>query len=108
MENNINIGDLDTKVTLFAPTASRGNEGEKSATYTEHSEVFAKVEREVTDRLDFENYDGREIVSLTMYKVMDMTTKWQVGISGKRYEILSVDTISRISLFCIVSIQSID
>ena len=108
MESRFNIGQMDTLVTLYVPQAGLGAEGEKQSTYTVHSDVYAKVDREVTDQLDFDNYDGRESVSLTIYKVRGMNTKWQVGISGKRYEILSVDTISRVSPVCVVSIQSID
>ena len=108
MENRINIGELDTLVTLYAPQTSLGSEGEKQATFTAHSEVYAKVDREIADQLDFDNFDGRENVSMTIYKVPGMTTRWEVGISGKRYEILSIDTVSRVSPVCVVSIQSID
>ena len=45
MENLINIGELDTLVTLFAPSASRGPEGEKQSTFTEYSQVFATIDR---------------------------------------------------------------
>ena len=108
MENRNNIGELDTLVTLYAPTQGRGAEGEKYSTYVEFSQVYAKVDRDVTDQLSFDNYDGRDNVSMTIYKVNGMNTRWQVGISGKRYEILSIDTVSRVSPLCVVSIQSID
>ena len=108
MENKINFGELDTLVTLYAPTQGRGAEGEKYSTYAEFSQVYAKVDRDVTDQLSFDNYDGRDNVSLTIYKVKEMNTRWQVGIAGTRYEILSVDTVSRVSPLCVVSIQSID
>lgn len=108
MENRINIGELDTKVTLYSPTVSLGSEGEKSATFSVHSRVFAKVDRTVTDQLAFDNYDGRDNASIVIYKVKGMNTRWQVGIEGKTYEILSIDSISRVSPLCEVSIQSID
>lgn len=108
MENRINIGELDTLVTLFAPEQSRGAEGEKYSTYREFSQVFAKVDRDVADQLAFDNYDGRDSVSLTIYKVMGMNTRWQVGIGSKRYEVLAIDMISRVSPLCVVSIQSVD
>ena len=108
MENRINIGELDTLVTLFAPTASFGSEGEKRSTYTAHSSVFAKVDRDTVDQLAYDNYDGRDNVSLTIYKVNGLTTRWQVGISDKRYEILSIDQVSRVSPLCILSLQSLD
>lgn len=108
MENKINFGQLDTLVTLYAPTQGRGSEGEKYSTYVEFSQVFAKVDRDVTDQLSFDNYDGRDNVSLIIYKVKEMNTRWQVGIAGTRYEVLSIDSISRVSPLCQVSIKSID
>ena len=108
MENKYNIGQMDTLVTLYVPQASLGSEGEKQSEYTVHSDVYAKVDFEVADQLDFDNYDGRESASMTIYKVSGMTTRWLVGISGKRYEILAIDNVSRVSPVCVVSIQSID
>jgi len=108
MENRINIGELDTLVTLLAPTATLGSEGEKKSTYTEHSDVFAKVDRDTTDSLAYENFDGRDNVALTIYKVSAMNTRWRVAIEGKTYEILSIDQISRVSPLCTLSLQSID
>ena len=108
MENRINIGELDTLVTLFAPTAGIGSEGEKYSTYTEHSKVFAKVDRDTVDSLAYDNFDGRDSVSLSIYKVRNMNTRWQVGIEGKRYEILSIDQVSRVSPICTLSLQSIE
>ncbi len=108
MENKFNIGQMDTLVTLYAPQVSLGTEGEKKSTYTVHSSVYAKVDSEVSDQLDFDNYDGRDNVSLTIYKVRGMNTAWQVEISGKRYEVLSIDSVSRVSPVCVVSLQSVD
>ena len=108
MENMYNIGELDTLVTLYAPTATRGSEGEKKSTYSVHSQVYAKVDREITDQLAFDNYDGEDNAAITIYKVPGMNTRWQVGISGKLYEVLSIDTVSRVSPVCVVSIKSFD
>ena len=74
MENKINFGQLDTLVTLYAPTQGRGAEGEKYSTYVEFSQVYAKVDRDVTDQLSFDNYDGRDNVSMTIYKVNGMVS----------------------------------
>ena len=108
MENRINIGELDTLVTLLAPAATLGSEGEKKSTYSSYSSVFAKVDRDTTDSLAYDNYDGRDNVSLTIYKVKAMNTRWQVVIDGKTYEILSIDQVSRVSPLCVLSLQSID
>lgn len=108
MENKINIGELDTLITLFAPAAGIGSEGEKFSTYTEHSQVFARIERNIADQLAFDNYDGRDIAAISIYKISTMNTRWQVEISGRRYEVLSIDPVSRVSPFCVVSLQSID
>ena len=108
MENRINIGELDTLVTLFSPSASQGSEGEKKSSYTKHSDVFARIDRTTSDQLAFDNYDGRDVAVLSIYKVAAMTTRWQVGIQGRRYEILSIDPITRYSPLCEVNVQSID
>lgn len=108
MENKYNIGTLDTLVTLLAPTASIGSEGEKKSTYTVHSQVYANVDREITDQLAFDNYDGEDNSAIIIYKVKGMNTRWMVEISGHRYEIVSIDTVSRVSPVCVVSIKSVD
>lgn len=108
MENQFNIGELDTLVTLFAPVSGRGPEGEKYSSFEEFSKVFAKIDRDVADQLSFDNYDGRDNATLTIYKVGTMTTRWQVGIEGRRYEILSIDPVKRVSPLCLVNVQSID
>lgn len=107
MENLINIGELDTLVTLYAPASGRGAEGEKYSTFTEYAKVFAKIDRDVTDQLSYDNFDGRDSALITIYKVPTMTTRWQVEISGRRYEILSIDPVKRVSPLCEVSIQSL-
>jgi len=108
MENKYNIGTFDTLVTLYAPTASMGSEGEKKSTYSVHSQVYANVDREITDQLAFDNFDGEDNAAIIIYKVRGMNTRWQVGISGHLYEVVSIDTVSRVSPVCVVSIKSID
>ena len=108
MDNLINIGELDTLVTLFSPSASQGSEGEKKSTYARHSDVFAKIDRTVSDQLAYDNFDGRDNAVLSIYKVSGMNTRWQVEIDGRRYEVLSIDPITRVSPLCEVNVQSID
>lgn len=108
MENLINIGELDTLVTLLSPTPGRGTEGEKYATFSLFRNVFARVDRNVSDDLAFDDYAGRDSVGLTIYKVPQLTTRWRVTIQGRTYQILSIDEISRVSPLCIINLQSID
>jgi hypothetical protein len=108
MENLINIGELDTLVTLLSPTPALGTEGEKKSTYARHSDVFARIDRNVAEQLAYDNYDGKDNAVLTIYKVPGMNTRWQVEIGGHRYEILSIDPITRVSPLCEVNVQSID
>ena len=108
MENRINIGELDTLVTLLSPTPALGTEGEKYATFSPFRDVFARVDRNVSDDLAFDNYDGRDNVGLTIYKVPQLTTRWRISFQNKTYQILSIDEISRVSPLCVLNLQSID
>lgn len=108
METRINIGDLDTLVALLSPAPGKGAEGEKYATFSLFRNVFARVDRTVSDDLAFDNYDGRDSVGLAIYKVPQLTTRWRVSIQGRIYQILSIDEVSRVSPVCLLNLQSID
>lgn len=108
MENRINIGELDTKVTLMQGTPQIGSQGQKKFIYSEHSHVWAKVERNVTESVADMNYEAGDSVNLTVYKVKDLTTRWRVKIGDKTYEIQDIDTISRVSPLMILTLHSIE
>jgi len=108
MENKINIGELDTLVTIRSYTQTRGSQGELVMNYADHSQVYAKVERRASEFIANTNLDEGRSIELTIYKIAALTTRWRAVVDGVTYEIVSIDTISRVSPLCILSLQAID
>lgn len=108
MENKLNIGELDTKITVQAFTETRGSEGEVVKTWTDHSTPFAKVERQTTELVNSENLEEREVLTVTMYKIASLTTRWRIKVGSQAYEISEIDPVSRISPLCILTVHAID
>lgn len=108
MENKINIGELDTRVTLLQCVISYNSQGAKKYTFTEHSKVFAKVDRSVSENVTNTNLEQGVDVSLTIYKVDALTTRWRVVIEDKTYAITGIDPISRISPLCVLSLSIVE
>ena len=54
------------------------------------------------------NLEEGEFIQLTIYKVPQLTTRWQVKIEGVSYEITAIDPISRLSPLCILTIHALD
>jgi head-tail adaptor len=108
MENKINIGELDTKVTLLQCVISYNSQSAKKYAFTEHSKVFAKVDRSVSESVTNTNLEQGVDVSLTIYKVADLTTRWRVVIEGKTYAITGIDPISRVSPLCVLSLNIVE
>lgn len=108
MENKINIGELDTKVTLLQCVITSNSQGAKKYTFTEHSKVFAKVDRSVSESVTNTNLEQGVDISLTIYKVAGLTTRWRVAIEGNTYAITGIDPISRVSPLCILSLSIVE
>lgn len=100
MENRINIGELDTKVLLRSCEITYGAQGAKGYTFKDYAEVFAKVDRNVSESVTNTNLEQGVDITLTIYKVMALTTRWRVVLDGKAYEITGIDPISRVSPLC--------
>lgn len=108
MQNTINIGDLDTLITVKRPTFTVGTQGEKIVTYAEHSRVYAKIDKTVDERVDASNLASAYLITATVYKIADLTTRWRVEVGGKPYEITGIDTVSRWPPLCLLTLSAID
>ena len=108
MENRINIGSLDTLVTVKSCEITTGSQGEKKFTFSTFRDVYANVDLNVSELVSNTNLEEGKYIQLTIHKIPELNTRWQVGISGKLYEVLSIDTVSRVSPVCVVSIKSFD
>ena len=108
MENKVNLGELDTLVSVCSCVITTGDEGQKQFTYSHFRDVYAKVERNVNETVANTNLEEGDYVQLTIYKIPQLTTRWQIILEGREYEITGIDPISRVSPVCILSIHSVD
>lgn len=108
MENKLNIGELDTLVKVLRYTETKGSESELVKTWVEHSSVFAKVDRETSEQISMGNLEERQVLTVTMYKIAALTTRWRIQVAGQQYEISDIDPVSRISPLCILTVYAID
>ena len=108
MQNNrVNPGELDTKITVQAVSQTRGDQGQKSRSFVTYGEVWAKVEPLTDESVSDDNYEAVTSVSVTLYKIPALTTRWRLVIGGVPYEIASIDPISRYSAFNILTARTI-
>ena len=107
MESRFNLGELETLVTVNRSVQSSGKQGEKEFTYIFFRDVYAKVERNVSDMVSNTNLEEGDYVQLTIHKIPELTTRWQIVLDGVDYEITGIDPVSRISPVCVLSLHSI-
>ena len=100
MENRINFGELDTLVLLRSCVITYGTQGAKKYTFQDYERVYAKVDRNVAENVTNTNLEEGQEITLTIYKVKALTTRWRVVVEGRSYEITGIDPISRVSPLC--------
>lgn len=108
MENSINIGELDTLVTVQKAVTVRGAQGEKVCEYQDHSRVWAKVERNINEMVSNANLEESNTIELTCYKIPELTVRWRVVVEGIAYDVTAIDPISRISPLNRLTLSGID
>ena len=108
MANEVNIGNLDTLVMLRSVTKGRSADGYKTTVFEDFRQVYAQVERRVDEQVNTGNLEQGDFVQLTIYKVPELTTRWQVKIGASSYEITALDPIDRLSPYCILTIHALD
>lgn len=108
MESKVNIGEMDTLVTIQSAVITQGAQGNKKTEYSEHSRVWAKVERSISEMVGNGNLDEANSIELTCYKIQGLTVRWRVIIDGLPYEVTAIDPISRISPLNILTLKAID
>lgn len=102
------IGEFDELVTIREKVISKGDQGQKTYTWREHSRVWAKVVRNVSQMVDNGNLEDGRSLEVHIYKISGLDSRWQVVVDGKPYEIRTVDMVSRISPVCVLSLFAID
>ena len=108
MENRINIGELDTLIKLQQCIISTGDMGQKKYSFSDHSKVWAKVSRSITEGVGNHNLEEGNYLQVTIYKVAALSTRWRAIVGGIPYQITAIDPVSRFSPLCILTLESID
>lgn len=108
MEIRENIGELDTLVTVQSCVISTGAHGQKMYDFTDHSKVWAKVDRTTDEIIGNQNLEEGQSLTVTMYKIKELTSRWRLVIGGKPYAITGTDPISRFSPLCRITLTAID
>ena len=108
MENLINIGELDTLVLLRSCVITYGKQGAKKYSFQDYAEVFEKVDRTVSENVTNTNLEEGQEITLTIYKVKPLTTRWRVVVEGRSYEVTGIDPISRVSPLCHLTLHAVD
>ncbi len=105
--DRMDIGGMDTKIVLQQCVITQGDSGEKIYNWKSGREAFAKVERNEDEVVDNGNLEQGSALTLTIWKVPNLTTRWRVLIGGSAYAIESIDPVSRISPICKISVRAI-
>lgn len=108
MTNNINIGELDTLVSVQKCELQRGVQGNKKMVYSDHSRVWAKVERNINEMVSNSNLEEDNAIELTIYKIPGLDRNWRIVVEGLPYAITAIDPISRVSPLQVLTLRGID
>lgn len=108
MENRVNIGELDTLVTVQKAVITTGKQGNKKMSFSTHSKVWAKIERNINEMVSNGNLEEGNSIEMTCYKIAELTTRWRVIVGGIPYEVTAIDPISRVSPLNVLTLRAID
>lgn len=108
MEIRENIGELDTLVQVKSCEISTGSRGQKTYRFEDHSRVWAKVDRTADEMVGQGNLEEGVRLTVVMYKINGMTSRWRIEVDGRDYAITGIDQISRFSPLCRVSLSAVE
>lgn len=103
-----NTGDLDTLVTINRCAISYGKDNAKKYSFVKFLDVYANVDRHISEQVNIGNLEGGDYIALTIYKIPEMDSTWQVVVKGQKYEITAVDLGDRLSPFCTLTLHAVD
>jgi len=103
-----NPGQLDTMITVLSVTPSRGTQGQKKVTTAVYGKVFAHLEPVTDEMVADDNLEASTTMSVTIYKIPALTTRWKLLIKGVTYEIDHIDPQDRLSNYCTLTVKTIE
>lgn len=105
-ENRINIGELDTMITVVAVTHTIGAQGQKKRSASTYGQVWAKLDWQESEQVADGNLEDERVVEVSMYKIPALTSRWQILIDNIPFEIVQIDPISRWSPLCRITCRT--
>ena len=66
------------------------------------------MDRTVSENVTNTNLEQGVDITLTIYKVAALTTRWRVVVEGKAYEVTGIDPISRVSPLCHLTLSVVE
>jgi head-tail adaptor len=103
-----NTGSLDTLVTINSCVITMDAEGGKKYSFPKFRDVYANVDRRVSEQVSIGNLEGGDYISLTIYKIPELDSTWQVVVESRKYEITAIDLGDRLSPFCTLTLHAVD
>lgn len=104
----MDIGAMDRLVLVQSCEVQTNAQGAKRYVFTDHSRVFANVVEDSDENVQMGNLADVRSLSVTIYKITGLTSRWRVIIDGQPYMIASVDDVSRTSPLCTLHVTSIN
>lgn len=103
-----NTGSLDMLVTVNRCVISYGKDNAKKYSFVHFRDVYANVDRNINEQVSLGNLEGGDYIFLTIYKIPELDTTWQVVVAGQKYEITGIDLQERLSPFCTLTLHAVD
>lgn len=105
-EHRVNIGEMDTLVTVQSVEKTLGSRGQKTFTYQNRGRVYARLEWQLDETPENNNLEELRTVEVAMYKMEGLNTRWQLVIDGDPFDIVAIDPIDRWSKICILTCRT--
>ena len=107
MAAEINIGTFDEVVELLRCETTKDERGAKVESYTFAAHRMANVELSAGETDADYNVCSERSISVTMYRVRGISTRWRLRWRGRQYGIKSLQSVGRMSPFVIVTAEEV-
>lgn len=108
MSRAADIGGMDRLVLVQSCEVRTNAQGAKGYVFTDHSRVFANIVEDSDESVIRGNLAEGRALSVTVYKIPGLSTRWRLVIDGQPYSVESVSDVSRTSPLCTLSVTSIN
>ena len=105
MPVEVNIGSFDEVVELLECVTTKDERGAKVESFQLAARRVAHVEISSAETDSDYNVVSERSITVTMYKVCGIDTRWRIRWRGRQYGIKSVQPVDRMSPFTILTAE---